>query len=76
MPLFDWTNNVAVTHNFWLYWALTLPFTLMVFLAWTLSLWWREQTQREEADTRNAWSRNSSVSDDQPPYTVTVEYRS
>jgi hypothetical protein len=39
MPLFDWQSNpktVAVGHNFWIYWAATVPLTVVVLVAWVI----------------------------------------
>lgn len=31
-------DNTMVTSNFWIYWAVSVPLTLVVLLAWRL--WW------------------------------------
>ena len=37
MPLFDWQaarGSPVVTHRFWIYWAITIPLTIVVVAIW------------------------------------------
>lgn len=36
VPSLDWTGPKVITSNFWVYWAVTIPFTLVVFIAWMI----------------------------------------
>lgn len=38
MPLFDWeaTSSSVLKQRFWIYWAVNLPATVMVFIMWRL----------------------------------------
>jgi hypothetical protein len=55
MPLFDWTSStsshIATTPSFWIFWAITIPLTLLVLTIW--AAWMkivvpRQQLQDEE----------------------------
>ncbi|KAH8767322.1 hypothetical protein F5883DRAFT_554810 [Diaporthe sp. PMI_573] len=34
VPSLDWSGPKVITNNFWVYWAFTIPFTLVVFTIW------------------------------------------
>lgn len=34
VPSLDWDGPHIITSKFWVYWAFTIPFTLVVFIAW------------------------------------------
>lgn len=34
MPSLDRSGPKVITSNFWVHWAFTIPFTLVVFIAW------------------------------------------
>jgi membrane protein implicated in regulation of membrane protease activity len=46
IPLLKWDTSPVIQHKFWLYWALTLPSTLIVFILWYMI------TKRKEANKR------------------------
>jgi hypothetical protein len=48
MPLFTWANPVIITSRFWLYWAVTIPLTIIVLAIWTCYLLWISALQRKE----------------------------
>lgn len=42
MPLLNWTadsSEAVVTRRFWVYWAVTIPLTIIVILCWLLCFW-------------------------------------
>ena len=53
MPMFDWNkppgSNVN-THTFWIYWTVTIPLTVSVFLLWWA--WFRLKTVRETREDK------------------------
>jgi hypothetical protein len=53
MPMFDWNkppgSNVN-THTFWIYWTVTLPLTISVFLLWWA--WFRFKTARDTREDK------------------------
>ena len=48
MPLFDWQSSNVVTERFWIYWAVTIPLTIVVLVAWTIFLLWSSMVRRKE----------------------------
>ncbi|KAH9909795.1 hypothetical protein F4778DRAFT_15032 [Xylariomycetidae sp. FL2044] len=34
MPSLQWDQDIVITNRFWVYWAFTLPATLLVFMVW------------------------------------------
>lgn len=37
MPFFDWDSSSSiVTDKFWIFWAVTVPFTILVLVIWQL----------------------------------------
>lgn len=36
VPSLDWSGPKVITSNFWVYWAFTIPSTLVVLLDWTI----------------------------------------
>ena len=54
IPVFNWeaeTNTTIVSHRFWMYWAVTIPLTLLTILPWVM---W---TRRSNASHRAQLSR-------------------
>lgn len=49
--------NISVAPEWWLYLAVTLPFTVVVLGTWNGWLWWKERSVDE--DTRLAWDESS-----------------
>jgi hypothetical protein len=42
MPTFDWkTQGEHPSERFWIYWAATIPLTLLILIGWIF--WWRFQ---------------------------------
>ncbi|PVH71641.1 hypothetical protein DL98DRAFT_503375 [Cadophora sp. DSE1049] len=55
MPLFDWSatsSSGIITNHFWIYWATTIPLTLLTMLF--VSLWMVFQTRRNEKLSKEA----------------------
>lgn len=42
MPFFSFGTDQVVNGHFWIYWAVTLPFTVVVFTGWIGLLWWNK----------------------------------
>jgi hypothetical protein len=36
VPSLDWSGPKVSTNNLWVYWAFTIPFTLVVFTIWCI----------------------------------------
>jgi hypothetical protein len=36
VPTLDWDSDTVIKNNHWVYWAFTVPATLLVFLIWFL----------------------------------------
>ena len=46
MPLFNWSADSGqdvLTNRFWVYWALTIPLTVVVMAIWWIWIGWRER---------------------------------
>lgn len=44
MTVFDWTaTGVVVSRDIWIYFAITVPLTVVVLAAWVLWLSWSER---------------------------------
>ncbi len=59
MPLFDWSSTSLVTGKFWVYWAVTVPATILVLVAWRI--WyvfdeWRYRLEKKESAFRDFWA--------------------
>lgn len=55
MPLFDWSatsSSEIITDHFWIYWATTLPLTLLTMLF--IGLWVVFQSRRDEKAAEKA----------------------
>jgi flagellar biosynthesis/type III secretory pathway M-ring protein FliF/YscJ len=56
MPLFDWpastASHVVTAPNFWIYWAVTIPLTLLVLTIWTA--WIKVVVPRQERQDEEA----------------------
>ena len=51
LPSLQWDEPGVIRSNFWVYWAFTLPATLMVFATWLVSTnreWFKTRRQRKE----------------------------
>ncbi|KAI1826800.1 hypothetical protein F4861DRAFT_495222 [Xylaria intraflava] len=48
---FDWQNSgMAVSKSFWVYWAFTLPLTVIVVVGWRI--WWGLEQRRFDQDIK------------------------
>ena len=50
LPSLQWDKPGVIKSNFWVYWAFTLPATLIVFATWLLSTnrdWFRNRRQQK-----------------------------
>jgi flagellar biosynthesis/type III secretory pathway M-ring protein FliF/YscJ len=66
MPLFDWPastpSHIATTSNFWVYWAVTVPLTILVLAIWTV--WIKvvvPRQNRQDEKTLASWLDEESV---------------
>ena len=50
-PFFNATSVFTSVHAFWIYWALTIPLTLLTIVAWLL---WVKYTERRENDSHQS----------------------
>jgi hypothetical protein len=59
MPMFDWSasgtsaeadNPKTVSQKFWIYWAVTIPLTLLVMILWRLCWLWQERLYQREVN--------------------------
>lgn len=73
MPLFDWSSPPGATGKFWIYWAITIPSTILVLVIWRV--WyvfdeWRQANGTKASvynDIRfwvNSWGRVPDQKDD------------
>lgn len=46
--MFDWdaSENRLVSHCFWIYWAVTLPLTVAVFVTWLVIVLYSKRPER------------------------------
>lgn len=55
IPLFQWQATPVVSNRFWIYWAVTIPLTLVTLLVWYY--WTKRQTKihrRQESKAQDA----------------------
>jgi hypothetical protein len=61
MPLLDWqaeAGQPVISHRFWIYWAVTIPLTLLVVILWIgWLLWSLRQQSKENARVREHTGR-------------------
>ena len=60
MPLFQWTQRPIIQSKFWIFWVLTIPTTLIVFLVWS-GIIRREVLQKRVASLLKKLNYNSSL---------------
>jgi hypothetical protein len=48
IPLLRWEHAPVIQHKFWLYWAITLPSTLLIFVLWFVITKRKRSNQRLE----------------------------
>jgi len=56
MPIFNWqadSGTTVVSHRFWIYWAITVPLTIVVVLVWFIWIQRKDaRHQREDLAVR------------------------
>lgn len=60
IPLFNWNagkGEAVLNDRFWVYWATTLPLTIVVLVVWYVWMHWRRQ--RDMADDQKAHQSSS-----------------
>lgn len=70
MPLFNWnagSGEPVLNRWFWVYWALTLPLTVVVMLCWYTWMQWRQRKDAENDRKARQSSGLVSESDEKPP---------
>lgn len=62
MSLFEWDatkGSEVVNRRFWVYWAITIPLTIVTFMAWMLWLrYQREDAARKRIDATTTTTTN------------------
>lgn len=60
MPLLDWSSTDVVRSGFWIYWAVTVPLTVMTVLLWLawflrkdITQWWRRRGRQHGSSSRS-----------------------
>ena len=54
MPLFHWESDTVVNSKFWIYWAFTIPLTLVLVGAWLVwNRWQARLVRKEDKEVRN-----------------------
>lgn len=50
MPMFDWdaAENKLVNRRFWLYWAVTIPLTILVLTVWSIWVYFSGRLDRRQ----------------------------
>ncbi|KAI1370130.1 hypothetical protein F4677DRAFT_384350 [Hypoxylon crocopeplum] len=67
IPTLAWDQLNVITHNFWVYWAFTVPTTLLVFFTWDVLNEWRmykwlgnlSLSRENGKPSKNSGTRNS-----------------
>jgi hypothetical protein len=51
MPMFEWNNDLGhiVSRQFWIYWAVAVPLTVTVFLAWLAWWYWHNLSKQYDS---------------------------
>jgi len=59
MSMFNWqaSGSQIVTHNFWIYWAISVPLAVLLVVLWLL--WWTWQKNEYDKSYRSAASSGS-----------------
>ena len=55
MPLFNWqadTGDLVVSTRFWVYWAISIPLTVVVVLLWIIWIRMTDRRRRKEDEER------------------------
>ena len=54
MSMFSWSESSSqsgpsvVSNRFWIYWAVTIPLTILVIIIWRVWWLWQERSYQEE----------------------------
>ncbi|KAI0894875.1 hypothetical protein F4806DRAFT_470955 [Annulohypoxylon nitens] len=63
VPSLDWKGDDVVGKNFWMYWAFTIPFTLLVIVLW-LMITQRKQMRDAFETSKKQWSDKTKALQD------------
>lgn len=65
MPMFDWNApvNKTLSHRFWIYWAVTIPLTVVVIVCWIFWANRHELLRRFKARTEAANEKRKDNTD-------------
>lgn len=63
VPSLDWKGDDVVGENFWMYWAFTIPFTLLVIVLW-LVITQRKQMRDAFETFKKQWSDKTKALQD------------
>ena len=60
LPSFEWSDNqLSVRRDFWIYWAITIPLTLLTLLIWLAWSNWKTQIESQvDKNERDAVAAN------------------
>lgn len=61
LPLLQWGQEQVMQHNFWVYWAFTIPFTVVIFVIWAGFTKW-ERTRPKAVDEK----KDTDLAEKQP----------
>jgi hypothetical protein len=68
--MFSWSqsssesdNTTVVSNRFWIYWAVTIPLTLLTIVIWRLWWLWQERSYQKEVEQ----AVGDSLQDEKPP---------
>ncbi|KAI0843178.1 hypothetical protein F5Y06DRAFT_257110 [Hypoxylon sp. FL0890] len=60
VPSLHWDNTDVVGENFWMYWAFTIPFTVLIVILW-IAITQRKQMRSVLRATMKQWSAKSAL---------------
>ncbi|KAI1646816.1 uncharacterized protein F4817DRAFT_339520 [Daldinia loculata] len=64
LPTLAWDQPQVITNNFWVYWAFTLPTTLVVFALWYVLNERKLNREADSAEKESDMERCNNISDD------------
>ncbi|KAI1381759.1 hypothetical protein F4677DRAFT_399597, partial [Hypoxylon crocopeplum] len=64
IPSLNWNQANVVGENFWMYWAFTIPFTMLVIVLW-LVITQRRQMKSVFHTGKKRWFNKKSISDEE-----------
>ena len=83
MSMFSWSQSASesdtssfVSNKFWIYWAVTIPLTMLVIILWRVWWLWQERSyQREVKEAVGEANDDESASiSSKPQYSVPIRY--